>query len=164
MVNVGYPRLPHMTNNHCAHRLSPWGTHGWLLPWIWETPFTVTNWLSGKLAFVRMGREEGEGDNSNLFNGPLLNFVSGSVGRCQSTSSHGTRCHLTLLQTNILLYWPAIYDFQMDVPMPLLRWVDNTAVDGWTAQLLYACRTPCVQFSLVVWPARLQWKMLLSIA
>ena len=27
---------------------------------------------------------------------------------------------------------------------------------GWTVQPLYAYRTPCVQFSLVVWPARLQ--------
>ena len=40
-------------------------------------------------------------------------------------------------------------------PEKIIR-VDKTAVDGWTVQPLYACRTLCVQFSLLVWPARLQ--------
>ena len=40
---------------------------------------------------------------------------------------------------------PTEYDFQMDVFIPpLLKWVDDTAVDDWTAQPLYNRRTPRV--------------------
>ena len=35
--------------------------------------------------------------------------------------------------------------------------MDNAATDGWTIHSLYACRKLCVQFSPLVWPARLQW-------
>ena len=35
-----------------------------------------------------MVRRKGEGGNCNTFNRPL-HLVTGSVGRCQSTSSHG---------------------------------------------------------------------------
>ena len=40
----------------------------------------------------------------------------------------------------------------MDVVTLLLQRVNRTAADGWTVQLLSACRTLSVQFSLVVWP------------
>ena len=62
------------------------------------------------------------------------------------------RCRLTELQTNILT---GRIQLPMDVLIPSLQRVDRTAVDGWTVQLLSACSTPSVQFSLVVSPTRL---------
>ena len=53
-----------------------------------------------------------------------------------------------------LTSWPTGYDFQMDVFIPpLLQWVNDTAVDEWTAQPLYNCRTPCVVSASFVCPS-----------
>ena len=64
-------------------------------PWL-----TTALWclLGGKLAFVSMGREEGGGTIVTFLMGHYIYIyiyiylVTGSVGRCQSTSSHGARC------------------------------------------------------------------------
>ena len=79
--------------------------------WLASTPVTQQRWwwiimhLAGRL-HTRVGvrRRLVWGGWRGLINRHYTKLVVSSVGWCQSTSSHGTRCCLPELQTNILTY------------------------------------------------------------